>query len=78
MFKVFILVNLIISCYNIKMKLDKLMSGVILLVVGIGITLVKGDIPGNLLSLMEWLYSAFILHGAVVNYNDNKFKRNKE
>lgn len=39
----------------------KIISGLVLLIVGIVITIVKGDIPVNLLSLMQWIYSAFVL-----------------
>lgn len=39
----------------------KVLSGAVLLLVGLAITLVKGDIPVNLLSLMQWIYSAFVL-----------------
>lgn len=39
----------------------KLFSGLVLLIVGVAITLIKGDIPTNLMSLMELLYGAFVL-----------------
>lgn len=39
----------------------KILSGLVLLAVGLGVTIAKGDVPANLLSLMQWLYSAFVI-----------------
>jgi hypothetical protein len=50
----------------------KIISGTALLVVGVGITLVKGDIPPNLLALMESLYIAFVAGNGVEHYVNMK------
>ncbi len=39
----------------------KVISGLVLLIVGVGIVILKGDIPPNLLSLMQLLYAAFVV-----------------
>lgn len=55
----------------------KILSGLILLIVGIIITFIKGDIPENLLSLMEWLYSAFVL-GNVAQHATEAYGKGKK
>ena len=58
----------------------KIISGLVLLLVGLIVTYIKGDIPPNLLSLMQLLYSAFIignsLEHATTTYSEAK-KNNK-
>jgi hypothetical protein len=59
----------------------KIWSGVTLLIVGVVITFIKGDIPPNLLSLMELLYSAFVIgnfgqHAAETYRDINKEDKN--
>lgn len=55
----------------------KLVSGLMLLCVGVGMTLFKGDIPPNLLSLMQALYAAFVLGNATEHYT-NWVKNDKQ
>lgn len=43
------------------MNSRKTISGLVLLVVGVTIAFIKGDVPTNLLNLMQLLYSAFVL-----------------
>ena len=45
----------------------KIISGVILLTVGVVITFIKGDIPPNLLSLMQLLYVTFVAGNGFVH-----------
>lgn len=42
----------------------KIISGLVLLIVGVGITYLKGDVPEHLLSLMQSLYYAFVIGNA--------------
>lgn len=50
----------------------KIISGLLLLIVGLGVTYMKGDIPPNLLSLMQLLYGAFVLGNAFEHYTSTK------
>lgn len=43
----------------------KIISGLILLISGLVITYIKGDIPNNLLSLMQSLYFAFVAGNSI-------------
>jgi hypothetical protein len=45
-------------------KKRKLLSGAVILATGLFITYLNGDIPPNLLNLMETLYGAFVLGNA--------------
>lgn len=45
--------------------LRKILSGFVLLGTGLVVVYFKGDIPPNLLSLMQWLYTAFIGGNAI-------------
>lgn len=47
------------------MNQRKIISGAVLLLAGLLVTFVVGDIPDNLLSLMQWLYLAFVAGNAV-------------
>lgn len=42
----------------------KILSGLLLLIVGIIVTYIKGDVPEHLLSLMQSLYYAFVIGNA--------------
>lgn len=55
----------------------KVITGSILLVVGVIITIIKGDIPTNLLSLMQTIYGAFIL-GHTVQHASTAFSAKKD
>ncbi len=50
----------------------KIISGIVLLAVGLGVVYLKGDIPPNLLSLMQILYGAFVLGNAFEHYTESK------
>lgn len=39
----------------------KIIAALVLLIVGLIVTCIRGDIPTNLLSLMEMLYGAFVI-----------------
>lgn len=43
----------------------KLITGLVLLLVGLGITLARGDIPPGLLSLLQALYASFVVGNGV-------------
>lgn len=51
----------------------KIISGLILLLVGLGVTYIKGDIPINLLSLMQSLYYAFVVGNATQHLSQAMF-----
>jgi hypothetical protein len=55
----------------------KVISGLVLLIVGVVITLIKGDIPNNLNQLMGWLYTAFVA-GNGVEHISNAFIATKQ
>lgn len=46
----------------------KIISGAVLLVSGLAVTYVKGDIPNNLLSLMQTLFYAFVAGNGLEHY----------
>lgn len=48
----------------------KIVSGLVLLVVGLVVTYWKGDVPVNLMSLMQWLYAAFVVGNAAEHYTN--------
>lgn len=43
----------------------KVLSGLLILAVGIVTVLIKGDIPPNFLSLLQWTYGSFVLGNGV-------------
>jgi hypothetical protein len=55
----------------------KIITGAILLITGVVITLIKGDIPPNLNNLLEWLYFAFVLGNGFEHFTNMKVKGNK-
>lgn len=55
----------------------KILSGLILLIIGLVITYIKGDIPPNLLSLMQWLYTAFVV-GNFGEHAANAYVKNRD
>lgn len=55
----------------------KLLSGLLLLVVGVVITLIKGDIPPNLEGLLQSLYYAFVLGNSAEHFTNMRMS-NKE
>jgi len=55
----------------------KIISGLVLLIVGVTIALIKGDIPNNLSQLMGWLYTAFVA-GNGLEHVTNAFVTNKK
>jgi len=58
------------------MRTRKIIAGAVLLVVGVVITFIKGDIPVNLLSLMQLIYSAFVV-GNIGEHASNAYKDKK-
>jgi hypothetical protein len=56
----------------------KIIAGATLLLVGIGITIIKGDIPPNLLSLMQLLYGTFVLGNAFQHATETYASINKK
>lgn len=50
----------------------KTVAGSLLLVVGLVITFVKGDIPPNLLSFLQVLYATFVAGATVEHFNVTK------
>lgn len=50
----------------------KIISGFVLLITGIAVTVIKGDIPSNLLSLMQVLYATFVAGNAAQHYTSMK------
>jgi hypothetical protein len=50
----------------------KVISGLVLLTIGVTITFIKGDIPDNLKDLMEWLYFAFVLGNGLEYFSNLK------
>lgn len=50
----------------------KIISGFIILGVGLFITYEKGDIPPNLLALMQWIYVSFVAGNAMEHYTSHK------
>jgi hypothetical protein len=53
-----------------KFSTRKLISGAILLASGLAVTYWRGDIPNNLLSLMQTLFAAFVLGNGFEHYTD--------
>ena len=53
----------------------KLITGGLLLGLGVLITFIKGDIPPNLKDLMEWTYIAFVLGNGFEYYSTMKTGR---
>lgn len=53
-----------------KFSTRKIISGAILLASGLAVTYWKGDIPPNLLSLMQTLFYAFVLGNGFEHYTD--------
>lgn len=56
----------------------KIISGLVLLTVGVIITLIKGDIPNNLSQLMGWLYTAFVVGNMSEHYTNMVSTKNKQ
>lgn len=56
----------------------KIISGLVLLVVGIVITVVKGDVPDNMLSLMQALYTAFVVGNGLEHISNMVVNKNKD
>ena len=54
----------------------KIISGLVLLVTGLAVTYFKGDIPPNLMSLMQVLYSAFVIGNGVEHFTNMKAAKN--
>jgi hypothetical protein len=48
----------------------KIIAGIVLLITGVLITYWKGDIPNNLLSLMQTLFFAFVAGNGFEHYMD--------
>lgn len=55
----------------------KIITGAVLLVVGVIITLIKGDIPPNLNGLLESIYFAFVMGNGFEHFTNMK-KGNKD
>ncbi len=56
----------------------KVLSGLLLLIVGLVVTYIKGDIPVNLLSLMQWIYLTFVAGNAAQHISDAVTASKKE
>lgn len=56
----------------------KVMAGLLILLVGVGITLIKGDIPPNLLSLLQVIYGTFVLGNVGQHAADSFSGKNKD
>lgn len=56
----------------------KIISGAVLLLVGVIITVVKGDIPQNLQGLMENLYYGFVAGNAFEHFTNMKTNQKEE
>lgn len=50
----------------------KMIMAAVLLVVALGVTYIKGDVPSNLLSFLQVLFGAFVLGNSVEHYTDSK------
>lgn len=53
-----------------KFTTRKIIAGLVLLVVGLIVVYIKGDVPPNLLSLMSWLYASFVTGNAIQHVSD--------
>lgn len=51
---------------------DKVVTGAVLLGVGLLVVYLKGDIPSGLLSLMQWIYMGFVAGAGFDKYVTNK------
>lgn len=50
----------------------KIISGAVLLAVGLAVTCVKGDVPPNFLALLQWIYVSFVAGNAMEHYTNTK------
>lgn len=56
----------------------KILSGLVLLVVALIVTYLKGDIPTNLMSFLQVLYGSFVIGNSIQHFTEMKATQNNK